>query len=34
MWKKFKLFWNKLERLHRKKWLENQRLHRKMMGEE
>jgi hypothetical protein len=34
MWKKFKALWDKLESLHRKKWLENQSLHRKMMGEE
>jgi hypothetical protein len=32
MWKKFKLFWDKLEKLHRKKWIENQKIHRRMMG--
>jgi hypothetical protein len=32
MWKKFKLFWDKLEKLHRKKWIENQKIHKRMMG--
>ena len=33
-WQKFQIFWDKLEKLHRKKWLENQRIHRKMWNGE
>lgn len=25
-------FWAELEKVHQKKWVENERLHRKMMG--
>ena len=32
MWKKFKLFWDKLEKLHRKKWIENRKIHKRMIG--
>jgi len=32
MWRKFLELWDKLEKIHRKKWLRNQRIHRKMMG--
>jgi len=33
-WNKFRKFWNELEKLHRKKQLENERLHRKMWGKD
>lgn len=34
IWKKFLLFWDEVERAHRKAWLRNQRIHKKFMGED